>query len=181
MSTFNIQVLLSLQEKTNIAYMGEDWRKTWNINSVRQSIHREYAEFLDEVERDWHCYKPNPKFDQVAAVYEMVDIIHFACTAVLMYGYNPDYCYGEDILPTPGIDLAALEEQYSYFMIDEFTPSSLASFLGIAISYLGITPDMYLAAHKRKNERNLQRAKGGVMTGGYDKTLEVPLTLDFDV
>ncbi len=176
-----LQALLVLQKETNVAYMGENWRDVWSEHSVKQSIHREYAEFLDETERDWHCYKPNPVFNRTDAVYELVDIIHFMLTLLIIRGVK--VCEHPEaeafIMSRDNVGSHEMVGRWFDHMMKLPTIHHFALFLNNACAYLDINIETYMAAHRRKNDRNRVRAAAGVVTGGYDKSLETPLTLEF--
>lgn len=179
--------LLKTQIETNHAYYGDTWPEVWKRNSIRNSIYREYAEFLDEVEAAWHCYKPNPSFDQTAAVYELVDIIHFMlCNTLTVHGIKDVQALNTLVfhLPlTPEVNVQAMmgsvEAAFTAYMYAEGDLWNTAYFLDKACRFLSIDTDTYLKAHMRKNERNRLRASSGVLEGKYDKSKEVPLTLVF--
>uniref|UniRef100_A0AAU8L0M3 Deoxyuridine 5'-triphospohate nucletotide hydrolase n=1 Tax=Serratia phage Kevin TaxID=3161161 RepID=A0AAU8L0M3_9CAUD len=187
--------LLETQIETNHAYYGDAWTTVWTRNSIRNSIYREFAEFLDEVEAAWHCYKPNPRFDQVAAVYELVDIIHFMlCDVLTVHGIkskedlsrlvyqikNDDFDRAVFKSPehngAPFTDVEATFTEYMYYNGDL---ENIAKFLDKACLFLGIDTDTYMKAHMRKNARNRLRAASGVLEGKYDKSKELPLDLVF--
>lgn len=180
----DIKELLDLQVATNVAYFGENWRNVWDEVSSINSIYREWAEFLDEVTRDWKVYDPKPVFDKTKAVYELVDVVHFMlCNLLLVNQPRLDHMlqvFGADVpvesFPT---DLGTVTEQFSYFMVENKSVYRLTHFLAVACSYLEISFETYLKAHKRKNDRNRARAAGGVLQGKYDKSSEQPLTLEF--
>ncbi len=180
----DIKELLDLQVATNVAYFGENWRDVWTEVSSVNSIYREWAEFLDEVTRDWKVYDPKPVFDKTKAVYELVDVVHFMLCNILLSDQlrldNMLRVFGADVqvesFPT---ELEAVTEQFSYFMVENKSVYRLTRFLAVACSYLEISFETYLKAHKRKNDRNRARAAGGVLQGKYDKSTEQPLTLEF--
>ncbi|AYP28414.1 nucleoside triphosphate pyrophosphohydrolase [Serratia phage vB_SmaA_3M] len=191
-----LRSLLETQIETNHAYYGDAWTTVWKRNSIRNSIYREFAEFLDEVEAAWHCYKPNPKFDQVAAVYELVDIIHFMlCNTLtvhnikskddlrrLVYQIPKSDPFEEAVFSSPeqnGVSFTEVEGAFTEYMYYNGDLEETAKFLDKACRFLGIDIDTYLKAHMRKNSRNRLRAASGVLEGKYDKSKEVPLTLEF--
>lgn len=179
----HIKELLDLQVATNVAYFGEDWKKVWNQNAAVNSIYREWAEFLDEVTRDWKVYDPKPVFDKTKAVYELVDVVHFMLCAVLQEeDKSHDIPEMVRFVQTQPIqkphDLRKVTELFTCFMSQPWR-NELAAFLACACGYLGIDTETYLKAHKRKNDRNRARAAGGVLQGKYDKSSEQPLTLEF--
>lgn len=180
----HIKELLDLQVATNVAYFGENWRNVWDEVSSINSIYREWAEFLDEVTRDWKVYDPKPVFDKTKAVYELVDVVHFMlCNLLLVDQPRLEHMlqvFGADVqvesFPT---ELGDVTEQFSYFMVQNKSIYRITRFLAVACSYLEISFETYLKAHKRKNDRNRARAAGGVLQGKYDKSSEQPLTLEF--
>lgn len=177
----DIQDLLDLQVATNVAYFGDEWRTVWTEVAVMNSIYREWAEFLDEVTRDWKIYDSSPVFNQVDAVYELVDVVHFMLCRLLIARYATEV----ELLEKP-FEVYKPETDKMFLPTANFTlfaaePScvNLAWFLASACSYLGISFETYRKAHKRKNDRNRARAAGGVLQGKYDKTAEKPLNLEF--
>ncbi|AIX13047.1 putative dUTP diphosphatase [Erwinia phage phiEa2809] len=166
--------LLELQVQTNQLYGVE-----WNDNSIRCSIYREFAEFLDEVESHWHCYKQTPSYNRTDAVYELVDISHFMLCQMLLHR-SPQELSIDPNFPVRSLVLSHME--HVEYMFTEFmhkpTPWNFSHFLYRACAMLGITTEQYLVAHYKKNARNQQRARGGVTEGKYDKAAETPLTLE---
>lgn len=180
----DIKELLDLQVATNVAYFGENWREVWTEVSAMNSIYREWAEFLDEVTRDWKVYDPKPVFDKTKAVYELVDVVHFMlCNMLLEDKRTLEHMlqvFSDGIQEESfSVSLETLTEQFSYFMIKNKSIYRLNHFLAAACSYLEISFETYMKAHKRKNDRNRARAAGGVLQGKYDKSTEQPLTLEF--
>lgn len=167
--------LLNLQVSTNTLYGVK-----WDSNSVRNAIYREWGEFLDEVESHWHCYKKEPKFDRTAAVYELVDISHFMLVHMLGTG-NPEQLAADPNFPRSGPHLDQMWQ--TEWMFTEFmhqpTPWNYIHFIHRACALLSIDTDTYMKAHHAKNARNRIRATSGVIEGKYDKSTEIPLTLEF--
>lgn len=178
--------LVETQILTNEAYYGSKWNLVWNDNSIRNSIYREYAEFLDEVETAWHCYKPNPNFNKTKAVYELVDIVHFMLCS-LVNKYHIDVIEAEasfenypQLQHIQNAMFTDVEYYFTKFMHQRRpSPRSLIYFLSCACTFLDIDDETYIKAHMRKNERNRLRASSGVLEGKYDKSKELPLTLEF--
>lgn len=171
--------LLHTQVETSVAYMGETWYEVWDRNAARNSIYREYAEFLDEVEKYWHCYKPNPTFDRDAAIFELVDIVHFMLTAMLIDAAPEELATDVNFPKSHGMTTSVMEQvegSFTEFMCKQ-KPWHFAIFLNHACRFFGITETQYMAAHMAKNARNRVRAAGGVMDGKYDKGVEAPLVL----
>lgn len=177
--------LLETQINTNHAYYGDKWPTVWRRNSIRNSIYREYAEFLDEVEGAWHCYKPNPTFNRVNAVYELVDIIHFMlCNVLVEHDIKTVEGVRRLVFALPTVNTSentfpAMENAFTEYMYSSGDIWCLACFLEKACKYLEVDDDTYLKAHMRKNARNRVRASSGVLEGKYDKSAELPLTLEF--
>lgn len=176
----HIKCLLDLQVATNVAYFGEEWKTHWTEVAVANSIYREWAEFLDEVSTSWKIYGKDQKWDQINAVYELVDVVHFMLCYVLQEEDKPhDIPEMVRFVQTQPIqkphDLSKLTELFTYFMSNPFR-NVLATFLACACGYLGLDAVTYMQAHKRKNDLNRLRAAGGP---DYDKKKESPLTLEF--
>lgn len=183
----HLLLLLNTQVETNQAYLGENWFEKMPSVGIRNSIYREWAELLDETERDWHFYKSSPAFNRTDAIYELVDVVHFALCSLVVPAYNLGLEY-EDLM----LDYVVRDnykEPFAYtaenmeFFFTEFmyhnTLETLNAFITVACEYFELDVDTYMKAHMRKNQRNRARAAGGVIQGEYDKSLEQPLTLEF--
>lgn len=178
----HIKSLLQLQEATNVAYFGEEWEKYWTHVAVTNSIYREWAEFLDETTNDWKIYGNGIHFKRTDAVYELVDVCHFMLSSILSgYGSAWPVEMQIDLLLKNGVainksaDLASVTERFTTFM-GQPDVIRFVRFLVCACGYLGLDAETYMLAHKRKNDRNRLRAAGGA---DYDKSKEIPLTLEF--
>lgn len=172
--------LLALQVDTNHAYYGEQWREVWSLNASRNSVYREWAELLDEVEAAWHCYKPNPTFNIEAAVFELTDITHFMLSMLLIsdsevaLGLDLNYPY---TTAPGGHSFDRVETLFTEFMRHPGI-YNMVRFLEAACQWLQINDATYLNAHMLKNARNRLRAAGNVVDGEYDKSKEAPLVLE---
>lgn len=178
----HIKSLLQLQEATNVAYFGEEWEKYWTQVAVTNSIYREWAEFLDETTQDWKIYGDGIHYDRPAAVYELVDVVHFMLSSILS-GYGSafpiemqiDLFFKEGQAIDESARLTSVTERFTTFM-GQPDVIRFVRFLVCACGYLGLDAETYMLAHKRKNDRNRLRAAGGA---DYDKSKETPLTLEF--
>lgn len=175
-----VKELLDLQRATNVAYFGEDWANHWKTVSSTNAIYREWAEFLDEVTMDWKNYGGKGVWNQVDAIYEAVDVVHFMlCSLLTEWSRGELEGQMEDMvewkLPEKVVSLEYVTWAFSNFMFDK-TVQRLVIFITAVCSYLAIDVDLYMKAHKRKNDRNRLRAVGGA---SYDKSKETPLTLEF--
>lgn len=179
----HIKRLLQLQEATNVAYFGEEWKNVWSQNAVVNSIYREWAEFLDETTADWKVYGNDIGFYHTDAVYELVDVVHFMLCYILLDRTKGEIEEEVELLNENNITQFALGEvghrgvtyRLGQFM-DDPCVKTLIYFLSASCSYLQIEFETYMLAHKRKNDRNRLRAAGGA---DYDKSTEIPLTLEF--
>lgn len=174
----HIKSLLELQKATNVAYFGEEWRNHWTEVAVVNSVYREWAEFLDEVSSSWKIYGNDQQWYQVNAIYELVDVVHFMLSRLLLSHQAieiemRDEYFGVKIPKVNNFNVVTT--MFTTFMTAP-TCQSLAYFIAYACPYLGIDFETYMLAHKRKNDRNRLRAAGGA---GYDKSTETPLTLEF--
>lgn len=178
----HIKRLLQLQEATNVAYFGEEWEKYWTHVAVTNSIYREWAEFLDETTKDWKIYGNGIHFNRTDAVYELVDVVHFMLSSILS-GYGSafpiemqfDLFFKEGQVIDKSANLLHVTERFTSFM-GQPDIIRFVRFLVCACGYLGLDAETYMLAHKRKNDRNRLRAAGGA---DYDKSKEIPLTLEF--
>lgn len=178
----HIKSLLELQKATNVAYFGEEWQNHWTHVAVVNSIYREWAEFLDEVSKDWKIYGNDQKYSREEAVYELVDVVHFMLSSVLLnFGPALPIELQLNILSVEVYEISQTSDlDYVTYRFTTFMSQpdirQLRQFLSVACSYLGLDIETYMLAHKRKNDRNRLRAAGGA---DYDKTKETPLTLEF--
>ncbi|CAL9996914.1 nucleoside triphosphate pyrophosphohydrolase [Vibrio phage K469] len=180
--------ILRMQVETNDTY-DANWRDNNTLLQFKTAAGVERTEMLDEIEVLWKWYEPNPTWEPEKALFELVDTVHFAASCLLI-GRPVGV---EDKLKTfelsshvyTGVD--AFKEADDWWV--SFTNSmgmgsimvqpceSLCYYIGAMVSVLGYTHEQYMAAHYKKNQRNLERANGGVMVGSYDKSAEVPLEL----
>ncbi|QIO03528.1 nucleoside triphosphate pyrophosphohydrolase [Salmonella phage maane] len=178
----HIKSLLELQKATNVAYFGEEWRKHWTHVAVMNSIYREWAEFLDETTQDWKIYGGGIQYDREAAVYELVDVVHFMLSSILS-GFGSafpvemqiDIFFKDGRVIDKSANLESVTECFTSFM-EQPDVIRFVRFLSKACGYLDLDTETYMLAHKRKNDRNRLRAAGGA---NYDKSAETPLTLEF--
>lgn len=177
----HITWLLDLQKATNVAYFGEEWKARWTPVAAQNSVYREWAEFLDEVTVDWKFYGDGIHMHHDAAVYEMVDVVHFMLSVILAgYGSALPVEFQLDVwketqVEIEKVDLEQVTTSFTRFMRDS-SMRTFSLFLADACGYLDLDIDTYMLAHKRKNDRNRLRAAGGA---DYDKSAETPLTLEF--
>lgn len=179
----HIKDLLELQKATNVAYFGEEWGNVWSQNAVVNSIYREWAEFLDETSRDWKVYGNDIGFDRPNAVYELVDVVHFMLCFILIDSTKGEIEEEFEILSGrefTSFALGAVGHRGVTYRLGQFMNDpcvkTLMFFLSAVCSYMEIDIESYMLAHKRKNDRNRLRAAGGA---AYDKSAEIPLTLEF--
>lgn len=180
----HINSLLELQKATNVAYFGDEWKNVWSQNAVDNSIYREWAEFLDETSLDWKIYGNGQIWDRTNAVYELVDVVHFMLSGLLI-GYGNAlpikfqlsvFDHGYEIMKDENkTHLGEVTESFTRFMSNS-NVTQFGRFLAKSCSYLSLDAETYMLAHKRKNDRNRLRAAGGA---DYDKSAETPLTLEF--
>lgn len=177
----HIKDLLELQKATNVAYFGEEWQDHWTEVAIANSIYREWAEFLDETTMDWKIYGNDKHWRQVDAIYEAVDVVHFMLCSILS-GSGSAFPIEMQlkVLSSEGYEISKSDMQsvtraFTSFM-EHPDARRFGRFLAEVCGYLGLDAETYMLAHKRKNDRNRLRAAGGA---AYDKSAEIPLTLEF--
>ncbi|AUR97875.1 dUTPase/dCTP pyrophosphatase [Vibrio phage 1.244.A._10N.261.54.C3] len=180
--------ILRLQVETNELY-DPQWRSNNTLIQFKIAANNEYTEMADEIETVWKWYTPNPTWEPEKALFELVDIVHFSASCILL----PRSEGVEDTLKTIQLqdkvfvtnDL--LNEAYDWWlnfnqsvethMLLAHPCECLCYFVGAMLELLGFTQEQYMQAHYKKNARNRLRATGGVIQGNYDKSTETELTL----
>jgi dimeric dUTPase (all-alpha-NTP-PPase superfamily) len=195
-----IRSMCRSQEALNTAYNGDGWRTdptfAWRFNAAADT---ELAEFLEEVTEKWKWYERKPVFNREAALFELVDVIHF-----MLAGYVKHYPMIEiddiEALPTGYVVTpdqpnfySKLSDAYRHFWNDisparsntyklamsqaKFTMSYLIDFIQHGIAFLGYNNDELYEAYMLKNKRNHERVAKGVMKGVDVKANEEALCL----
>lgn len=181
-----LEQMILLQDTLNIKYGGENWRDNIKLGKAKFAVLDEVSEFLREIESEWKWWKPNGNYHKQKALYELIDVVHFALLILLLkndvrdiissigeQGTGPTY-FGpwddvQDIFSdtiTEFLGLAAYSD-----IDDELV--RICNIIQIGGEVLGMTSpqDMY-NAYVMKNQRNHERVDGGVLVGKYDKSKE---------
>lgn len=182
--------MFDMQEILNVKYNGPDWRLEVPMGKLKIAFLEECSEFTSELESDWKWYKnKDAKYNRQAALFELVDSIHFAMSlvlhrhaanvmrATLKWKFDPKM-YGK------------VDDEYNYYVrsITRFLIACDNNNLDDMIigilnmcetggALFGCSPGEIYLAYCMKNQRNHLRVEGGVMTGDYDKSKELELKL----
>ena len=188
-------VMFEMQEELNIKYNGTEWRKVVKLGQAKIAMLEELSEFNREIELNWKWWK-NPSdrtYDEQKALFELVDMIHFAlllCLRNLSVDSNKIYVedvfkhdasrlmYGKvndqenQFIKSINLFLLDIDRQDAYYSI-----CGLVNIINNGGILLDLKPGEIYRAYLLKNERNHERVDGGVMTGDYDKSKEKDLVL----
>ena len=83
LSKENFKKLLEAQLELNKKYSGEDWADKIPESKFRKAVLCEYGELLQSVEPNWAWWKKS-ELDEQNAVIEIIDVLHFALSLLLM-------------------------------------------------------------------------------------------------
>jgi dimeric dUTPase (all-alpha-NTP-PPase superfamily) len=186
----HLKRMLVMQEELNVKYNGENWREKVQMTKVKFAILDETSEFLREIESTWKWWKHDPVYNRQKALYELIDIIHFALVVVLLkFDLSDINIYIEEhgahatqFGPFSGAE--AYEEYFNDALVRFLKNANHYSDLDDIITVfcnlvqaggelIGVTdPNEIFTAYVMKNNRNHQRVDGGVMEGKYDKSKE---------
>lgn len=188
--------LLKMQLETNKLYNTE-WDKIPAVK-YHMTAAEEFHEFLEEVGQLWNYYNLEQlKFDREAALFEIVDTVHFLLTCSILAsrtdtficrGIYTDYDVYEYLKAMGNVSEftwpkgSALTITKLYEEVWNKIPVSVAVYdisklVAYACEALEYSVEDYMRAHRMKNERNRIRAAGGATEGKYDKSQEKPLKL----
>lgn len=176
------------QENLNIKYNGDEWRKSVSLGKVKFAFLDEVGEFLKEIESDWKWWKKYPNYHKQKAIFELIDIIHFALMLCL-YENSVDEIKDHifNLRPQTYDSVGDKENQFSktitsfFRRIDDhsmiFMIFDLLNLIQQGAELLEVNPGDIYQAYVMKNSRNHERINGGVLVGKYDKKNETDLHL----
>lgn len=181
------------QSELNDIYSGVFWRKTISMGDFKFAMLDEVSEFMRETEATWKWYKHPSKQsnNHQNAIFEFIDVIHFALSLVL---YRHDVSSICDLVKSGNVyeptDYVEVDDMNNLFvkamtnflkMVDNDMRaqmvSALINFIQVGGMMLKLEPGDIRKAYEMKYKRNLARVAGGVLTGNYDKTTEEALSL----
>ena len=187
-----LQELIHKQEALNIKYGGVNWRDGFSFGQAKLAMLAEVGEFLDEVEQNWHWYKSKPNYHKQKALFELIDVVHFALMIALYHDsvddlikwstkeYLDDRSFTHVSSSDKSDDFATA---IGYLLASEDDAVFLESILNIINSgaaLIGGDFDENAIYHSyiMKNQRNEERVSKGVLVGAYDKSKETDLVYD---
>jgi dimeric dUTPase (all-alpha-NTP-PPase superfamily) len=180
-----LEKMLILQEGLNCKYSGEDWRNTVKMSKAKFALIDEVSEFLREIETTWKWWKPNGNYHKQKALYELIDVIHFALLIVLHKNSLTDIILtmeeqgAEPSMFTFKDKEDAFNDAFGNFLchiehgdIDDDLVR-LCNLIQAGGELLGVETSAELySAYVMKNHRNHERVDGGILEGKYDKSKE---------
>ena len=191
-SKVDLSKMFDMQEILNIKYNGKNWRHEVSSGKLKLAFLEECSEFTSELESDWKWYKnKDAKYNRQAALFELVDSIHFAMSLAL-YRHPLDYIklrlnWASGYSPTMYSPVTDKHNQYVKAITRFLTACDRDNLEDMIIGILNMcqvggqmfecSPGEIFQAYCIKNQRNHLRVEGGVMTGDYDKSKELELKL----
>lgn len=187
-NTENLKKMFILQDELNIKYGGVNWRDGITMGKAKFAVLDEVSEFLRELESEWKWWKVGGNYNRQKALYELIDVVHFAML-ITLHKYElsdvlNDINYKTYIKPgawllMDGDDIEWFTDSLMDFLapcnhsdIDEDV-SRIANLIQAGGNLLGMTdPQDMFNAYVMKNQRNHSRVDGGLLTGDYDKSKE---------
>lgn len=179
-----LEELIVMQETLNRKYGGDKWRDNFSFGQAKLAVLDEVSEFIREIESDWKWWKVNPNYHKQKALFELIDIVHFA---LMMALYHTDV----SDLTMSSTDIKMLDIRSSGDKYDDFSVAigllmlesgegdnlrrlqQVIHIINTGGALLGIT-DVNAIYHSyiMKNHRNHTRVDEGVLVGRYDKNNE---------
>ena len=158
--------LFEKQITLNKKFNGDDWISTIDIKNLKIAILTEVAELCESKPSVWKWWKL-PEDDEQNAYIELVDIIHFSLSYILMNN-NVDSMIKENEL-LDFIDFSYdITEELSLFLC---TPSleNFYGFISSLMNFFDLSIGKVISVYNSKNELNHKRVDGGYMEGTYNK------------
>jgi dimeric dUTPase (all-alpha-NTP-PPase superfamily) len=178
--------MVILQDDLNIKYGGVNWRDNVTMGKAKFAVLDEVSEFLREIESDWKWWKPSATYHKQKALYELIDVVHFALLIMLKEYDVRDIVSTIDEQGAGTTLFGPWDDPYNIFAesianlisgaegadIDDFLVY-ICNIIQTGGELLGCTdPQDLYNAYIMKNQRNHERVDGGVLVGKYDKSKE---------
>jgi len=170
LSKQDFRKLLEAQLELNKKYSGEDWAEKIPEKKFRKAALCEYGELLQSVEPNWAWWKKS-ELDEQNAVIEIIDVLHFALSLLLMQNsidelvelFDENYEINDSIID----ETLALAKFILASIPDYFQE------LMLSMCYeLGVDQDRIWNGYFKKNALNHKRVEGGYKEGKYKKVDE---------
>lgn len=189
--------MFKAQEVLNKKYNGENWKDGITMGKSHAAIMDEVSEFLREIEPRWKWWSGRAlerEIDQQAALFELIDIIHFAMMIVLyrhkldhvIYTLDDDFDYH----PSAFVEIVDADDHVGRFTqaVIQFLKDSpyairwtmirrLIDIIETGGTLLRLEPGQIFEAYQLKNQLNHKRVEGGQKQGKYDKSQEQKLSI----
>lgn len=196
--------LLSAQETLNIKYSGQDWYLTKHPVHFLTAIFTETAEFFESAPRvgvsetnGWKFWKPYMENDTQNMRVEIVDVLHFVMSIILILQHKSDIVIDEDLIDQSlgelkersksfdsdsfilfhnyygllSVGVTHLDKFYDYEYCEHVARIAIG-FLAVSFQQINANPGDIHNWYFLKNELNSKRIDGGYMRGEYEKYSE---------
>lgn len=185
--------MLTLQNSTNKAYAGEDWKNVASAAKYHMAAEREFIEFADEINRAWHWWAKQKFFEVNKALIEFCD---YVCFSLCLYYYsNVDQLFNQPIesyIYEPKGIYDNFDEYYRLLLNSRKWRETILSQsletkvtleyclldeINLTIEYLGITASNFREAFESVSARNVNRGNKGAGSGVDVKSSETPICI----
>lgn len=188
-----LEELIHMQETLNCKYGSTKWRDNFSFGQAKIAVIDEVGEFIREIESDWKWWKVNPNYHKQKALFELIDIVHFALMMALYHTDNSTLAMtstdltNDDFVFTPSddkyddfslaiSDLLQMSKPEGDFGRLNAKRDSLRVILDVINSggalLGGLDSNAIYQSYIMKNHRNHTRVDEGVLVGRYDKNNE---------
>lgn len=182
-----LKFMLEAQEQLNIKYSGDEWRNNITMGQAKFALHEEVAEFINELRPAWKWWGKVEKLDRDKAIFEYIDVLHFAML-IALFNFYPDEL--ETFLPVGGDMGMNHIDMYNQFskaiqrfliQVDQHNIQDvvvgLYNIINIGAKILDLKDGEVFEAYLKKNALNHKRVENGALDGSYDKSKEESLSL----
>ena len=164
-----LENLLESQIGLNKKFNGENWRETIEVDKLEIALSAEVSEYFESIPTKWKWWKPCEDDIQNAYI-EIVDVIHFSVTYMLLEETSIDFLLQENGYLTFSTvnDMTPMRCFTAFFYNPELY--NFYALINSLVDYGGLSWDKVLNIYNEKNKLNHERVDGGYMTGDYAKT-----------
>ena len=158
--------MLERQIKLNQKFNGENWKDNVSTKNISIAVFTEIAELYESSPKQWKWWKPYLDNDKQNQYIELVDIVHFGLSYMLMH-----FTVQELIDMNQPVNGYFIEdEQVAFFNFKE-APSVQNFYIMVErlAGFANLDLDSLVEVYYQKLELNHKRVDGGYMKDVYQK------------